>query len=594
MGLPEPGSPVARLLADLFPFRLILDLGSEARIAEAGDTLENWLGLPLAGRRFDECFAIRRPAVSALDAESLLNKRKSVFVLDALGTQHQLRGQMVIDSDRALFVGSPVLSTTTSIDELGLTMADFAPHDATLDMVVLQRFAQMQLADLQQRAVELEKAVSDRDRFSHRATTDSLTGLSNRRAFWESCRSALDTGLRLGLLFIDVDRFKSVNDHFGHGAGDAVLCTIADRLKNTVRIEDLVARLGGDEFAVLLVDADGPTVDDVVARLSKAIDPPINVDGNAIETSISIGVVTDAAGKSVDQLVQDADTAMYEGRQNGRGKVTWFADHMRAEREERRQLTTDLDLAVAEERIRAVFQPIVSLADRKLVSCEALARWEHPTQGAIPPETFVDLAELAGLIDDLDDLMLAQALTHLRNWHQVDSSLSVQVNVSGRSIGPAHAARVAAALTEAGVPPQSLIIEVTESWLIRNESEVAAALRTIASMGVRVHLDDFGTGYSSLAHIHALPITGLKIDRSFVKQATTSERSLRLIAATVSMAHSLDLEVTAEGVETEEVATLLFELGCDLGQGFLFGRPGPGENLAGHLAADPPSGTDGA
>ncbi|MEL7154968.1 MAG: EAL domain-containing protein [Actinomycetota bacterium] len=592
MGLFDTSGAGLGLVAELFPFRMILGPGPATTVVDAGPTLSRWLGRELTGEAFDDCFAVRRPALTALDPASVAARRRSVYVLDALGTPYQLRGQMIPDGDHLLFVGSPVLTTASNVEELGLSMTDFAPHDATVDMVVLQRFAEMQLADLQARAIELEEAVSARDQFSYRATTDSLTGLANRRAFWDSCRSAVESGAPLGLLFIDVDRFKSVNDRFGHGAGDAVLSQIADRLTQSVRISDLVARLGGDEFAVLLSDADTETVAGIVDRLVANVRAPIVFDERELSASVSIGVVTDTRGKSVDELVQDADAAMYEGRQRGRGNVTWFADRMRIEREERRVLIADLELAVAQAEIQAAFQPIVSLADRSVVSCEVLARWQHPTRGPMAPDTFIELAELAGLIDDLDDLMLARALHQLRDWQTHMPTMSVQVNASGRSIGPAHAARVATALAEVGVPPASLTIEVTESWLISNESEVAASLNTIADLGVRIHLDDFGTGYSSLTHINALPISGLKIDRSFVSQAIGSERSRRLIAATISMGHSLDLEVTAEGVETEEEAALLLELGCDLGQGYLFGRPGPGHDLTALLASAPEAGEE--
>ncbi|MEM9131584.1 MAG: EAL domain-containing protein [Actinomycetota bacterium] len=584
---PRDLGPIEPLLRELFPFRLIVDPGPPATIVGAGPVLTRWLGDELIGRTFEERFAIERPSGTGLSLDDIRAKHSSVFIVAARRGQRKLRGQMVVWDDRILFLGSPMLSTEAELDGLGLAMTDFAPHDATLDMVVLQRFAQMQVEDLALRSAELRRAEMAQAVLNEEAMTDPLTSLPNRRAFWESCQAALDAGRRIGLLFIDVDRFKSINDRFGHGAGDAVLRALAERLHGGVRDGDLVARLGGDEFVVLLLDADDDTVGLVVDRLGAAAAEPIDVDTVSLTTTISIGVVAADGDNTVDELLQNADAAMYEGRSRDRGTATWFADRMRLERNDRRELTNHLERAVTEGEITAAFQPIVSLDDWSVTGCEALARWHHPTRGQIPPDAFIELAELSGLVADLDNLMLRLALAEVRRWHELVPDLSVQVNVSGRSVRPDLAERVATALDEADVEPGHLVVEVTESWLLRDEPEVAAAFNAIADLGAHVHLDDFGTGYSSLAHIHALPISGLKVDRSFVNRLSTSERSRRLIAATIGLARSLDLEVTAEGVETEDQAELLDELGCDVAQGYFFGRPMPAEEFRA-LLEDPP------
>lgn len=581
------GGRFDEFLNDLFPFHLTLQLDTTPTIFRAASTLERWLGCDFADRPFADCFDILRPAISALDGPTLLAKRDTVFVIEAKGHFAQLRGQIVVlGSERAIFIGSPVLTTTTRVEELGLSLADFAPHDVTVDLIVLQRFAEMQLADLKEQAAELDEAQAATARLSESAATDPLTGLANRRAFWSRCGAEIDNQRELALLFIDVDRFKAVNDVHGHGVGDAVLRSIGSRLTETVRPDDLVARLGGDEFAVLLADADQRTTASIVGRIQDAVGKPIDIDGHICESSISIGVVSRTANETVDELVQDADAAMYEGRQHGPGRITWFADRMRVEREERRALTEHLEQAVDRGSVGTVFQPILRLDDRSMATCEALARWDHPERGPIAPATFIELAERAALIERLDDLMLSRSLENLLDWQKLSPTIGVQVNVSGRSIGPSLAGRIAGALDRTGVNAASLTIELTESWLMQNEAEVAAALNEIADLGVRIHLDDFGTGYSSLAHIHELPISGLKIDRSFVGQALVSERSRRLIAATIGMAHSLELEVIAEGVEDEETARLLRELGCNYGQGFLFARPGTGRDVVAILESE--------
>lgn len=574
------GGSADGFFSDLFPFHIVLELGESPTIISTGKTLETWIGQELAGQPFFDRFSIVRPATPTLDEATLEGKKQAVFVLSAEGHFAKLRGQIAVArAGHAVFIGSPVLTSTAKLDELGLSIADFAPHDATVDLIVLQQFTEMQLADLKEQAVELNEAHEARDRFSESAATDPLTGLANRRAFWSRCSAELATGRKVALLFIDVDRFKAVNDVYGHRVGDVVLCTLADRLSATLRPADVVARLGGDEFAVLLNDVDHRATEAIVKRIQTLIPQPVEVDGHVCRTSISIGVVHRSANETVDDLIQDADAAMYEGRHLGPGRVTWFADRMRAEREERRTLTDDLEQAIATGAVYPAFQPIVDLKSGTVRTCEALARWNHPERGFISPDRFIELAERAALVDRLDDLMLGQALAELVLWHAQDPTFGLQVNVSGRSIGPTLVTRIDHALEVFEINPETLTIEVTESWLIQNETEVAAALHDVAALGVRIHLDDFGTGYSSLAHIHALPISGLKIDRSFVGPAMRSERSRRLIAATIGMARSLELEVVAEGVEDEETAALLLDLGCDYGQGYLFARPGTTEDI---------------
>ncbi|MEM7275714.1 MAG: diguanylate cyclase, partial [Actinomycetota bacterium] len=426
MGLSDPSVRVHRLLGELFPFHLVVELADKPVVVGAGYSIQRWLANPLVGRTFAKTFRLIRPAELALTEEGLESARGTVFILESLDRPVQLRGQMaLLGHDLAVFLGSPVLTTATSVEALGLSAADFAPHDVTLDLIVLQQVAQMQLADLRERATELDEAREARDRYSHSAATDSLTGLSNRRAFWDRCQAELATTSAVSLLFIDVDNFKSVNDLHGHAAGDAVLRRIADALSSTVRPVDTVARLGGDEFAVLLTGVDTDDTRAIVHRVRESATGLVEVDGQSLRISVSIGVVTGGPGMSVDDLVKDADVAMYEGRTRGRGRVTWFAERMRTEREERRTLTEDLEAAVEAGQIDTVYQPIVRLDDRSIVALEALARWTHPTRGPIEPSTFIALAEGAGLIGAIDRLMIDRSLQELAVWRRSAPSLRV-------------------------------------------------------------------------------------------------------------------------------------------------------------------------
>lgn len=593
--------PAELLLAAAFPYHLLIDLTS-GRIVARGDIVARWLGRELVGERFEDCFTLIRPKVDGITAEALAGRTRDVFMLD-YDRDHKLRGQMIVHGDHAVFVGSPAITMATSIEAVGLKMTDFAPHDATPEIMVLAQFAEMKVRDLERRSDQLRQAIEDGERLSERASTDPLTGLANRRAFWEQCTAVLggaggggsadrersDDSQATGpiLLYLDVDGFKGINDEHGHQVGDEVLRVIADRLAGSVRTGDLVARVGGDEFAVLLRRVKLPAQDEVVERIRQTVVAEVSTEDGLIPISVSIGATTVQAGQTVDELIRDSDTAMYRGRAEHRGRITWFADRMRVEREERRMLTTDLLHTIRTGGIGTVYQPIVRLGDGSIVGFEALARWSHPERGPVTPAVFVELAERAGAIGELDRRVMETGLKQLASWRRTRSDLTLQVNASGRSIGPDLIERVVRFLGRARIPAHALSIEVTESWFIEGD-EVAAVLRDLTELGIQLHLDDFGTGYSSLTHLHEFPISGVKIDRSFVAQIVDSERSRRLVAATISMARSLGLDVIAEGIETAAQAQLLAELGCTLAQGFLYSPPvdaaAATELLSGRLA----------
>ncbi len=562
--------------AALFPYRFVLDRTADLEFTTVGVGLQRWFGSELVGRRFHDLFEVARPVGADLTADDLESRLSEVFFMAHRETGRRLRGQVLLSEDGSdlLFVGSPVVTGAQTLTELGLGFDDFALHDATADIVVLSRFSSIQIKDLERQTEVLREALEVRDALSYRASTDPLTEVANRRAFWERSPQLLKSASPARppvLVYIDIDAFKSINDDQGHQIGDEILRIMAARLTETTRESDLLARLGGDEFVLLFSDLRPDDREPVVERLRARLMEPTETHDGHVSLSISIGATVVGADQSLDEVIRDADTAMYRGRSTGRGKVTWFDTEMGNEREDRRLLTQHLRKALDDDEIHAVFQPLVDLKTGRLVGFEALARWHHRDRGLIPPARFVELAERDGIVDRLDFSVLDQALAAMSRWQEARSDLRVQVNLSGVSIDSRTPDRIARALCRFGVPPSSLTVEVTESWLIGDDQ--ARVLDQVAELGVGLDLDDFGTGFSSMTHLQTLPIDGLKIDRSFVGRMLESNRDRRLVAATLSMARSLGLSVVAEGVETAEMADLLVELGCPLAQGYYFAKP---------------------
>ena len=429
-----------------------------------------------------------------------------------------------------------------------------------------------------------------------RVLTDPLTGLANRtqlhEAIGRACRRAA-TPSRVAVLFLDLDDFKLVNDGLGHAAGDSVLSSVADRLRRATRGVDLVARLGGDEFGVLLDGLTGAgDVSHVLQRVQAALREPMDLDGRPFTTTASIGVAHWDGTASATQLLHNADLAMYRAKAFGKAQHAVFDAQMQAAARERLELARDLRDAVRSGGIHAAFQPIVDLATGHVLKAEALARWTHPTRGPISPAVFIPLAEETGVIDELGAVMLGHACRQLRAWqhaaHAVPEGatrgpIGVTVNVSGRQVDRGGlVAAVRAALAESGADPAGLTLELTESVAMRDPERLLRVLDELASDGVAVAIDDFGTGYSSLSYLHRFPVDVLKIDRSFVAEldaVPARPQAATLVRTIVSVANALGLQTVAEGVETVAQRDALLALGCDLGQGYLFGRPAAAEAL---------------
>jgi diguanylate cyclase (GGDEF)-like protein/PAS domain S-box-containing protein len=417
---------------------------------------------------------------------------------------------------------------------------------------------------------------------SHQAFHDSLTDLANKALFTDRLDHALARAERnargVAVLFIDLDEFKTVNDGLGHTAGDELLIAVAERFRGCLRATDTAARLGGDEFAVLIEDVDDEHDAEVVAQqLLDALGEPFTIAGQELYVRASIGIAHGRAAAASDQLLRDADLAMYAAKHSGKNGYRTFEAGTQFDALDKLELGSALRRAFDRDEIFVQYQPIIDLVTGQVVGAEALARWNHFERGPIGPDTFIPLAEETGLIVELGDRVLLAACKQVRAWqleHRPNTPLSISVNVSPvQLVQPDYVERVAFALRESGLAASSLVLEITETTLMRDTDRCILTLCALREIGVRVAIDDFGTGYSSLSYLHQLPVDILKIDRSFVAAIETGSSDRSLAPAIVSLASALDLVVVAEGVETEFQGNTLRGVGCELAQGYYFARP---------------------
>jgi diguanylate cyclase (GGDEF)-like protein/PAS domain S-box-containing protein len=424
--------------------------------------------------------------------------------------------------------------------------------------------------------------------------SDPLTQIPNRLYFMDRLESAIETAgetsAAFAVLFVDLDQFKLVNDSLGHAAGDELLIDVAGRLRASIRTssrpggygKSVVARVGGDEFAILLDHIQHEAEPAIVAaRILERLGEPFHLEGRRMFVSASIGIALSYGGASPEDLLSNADTAMYSAKANGKGRYEFFDEAMRERIVNRFEIETGLRRAIDENQLVLHNQPIISTVDDGICGFEALVRWNHPQRGMIPPSEFIPVAEESDLIVLLGRWVLRESCRQMAEWHRRFSgvpSLTVNVNVSSRQLCDSHLiADVELALTESGLDPACLALEVTESSIMGNAEQTLVTLDRLRAMNVRLEIDDFGTGYSSLSYLQRLPFGTLKIDRSFIRDLSAGSDSLDIAKAIVEMAHSLRLDVIAEGVETEEQLDLLRGLGCNYVQGFLFSKPVPAE-----------------
>ena len=435
---------------------------------------------------------------------------------------------------------------------------------------------------------ELERA--HQVELQHRAHHDFLTGLGNRSLFYEHTGSALAVARRernrVGVLLVDLDGFKDINDGLGHDHGDRLLAEVASRLRNTVRDGDIVARLGGDEFAVALTS--GVSQHSALAaaqRIADAVGAPITLGGIEVSVGSSIGVALfPDHGRSTEVVLRNADAAMYEAKRKYSGIELY--QQQAGHRQTRAVLVQSLRQAIAEHRLVLHYQPKIDLKAGRVTGAEALVRWQQPDGSYVPPAEFIPLAEATGLIREITPLVLADALQECRRWLDDGLDLDVAVNVTTPDISHSDFPDIVeGALERTGVDGTHLTVEITESSLIRNQTQVIVGLRELAQLGVSVSLDDFGTGYSSLGLLDQLPVSELKIDRGFVRESDRPATTA-IVRSVVSLGHALGLRVVAEGVETETLVRFAARLGCDAAQGYYYARPLPADEFRAWVAAD--------
>jgi diguanylate cyclase (GGDEF)-like protein/PAS domain S-box-containing protein len=416
----------------------------------------------------------------------------------------------------------------------------------------------------------------------HQAMHDGLTDLPNRTMLYETLEQSIQTsrtnGSMLALLLMDLDRFKEVNDTFGHQFGDLLLQQVAFRLRNQLRTGDTVARLGGDEFAIVLADTpDSTAVARTARNILNALEQPVIVDGQVLEVGASIGIALyPSHGTDARMLLRRADVAMYAAKQAQTGYSFHHDEHEVKKSDSADQLSLIVELRHAIERneLEPFYQPKLHMRSGLMTRAEVLLRWKHPQRGWISPSVFVPLAERTGIIRTITDWLFERSMAQVRAWQDAGAPIHIAVNISAKSLlDNALPSKIGHLLNRWGVDPRFLKIEITESSIMADPAHALAVLSMLQSMGVRLSVDDFGTGYSSLTHLRQLPIDEIKIDKSFVSGMTTNEADAAIVRTVIDLAHNLGKQVCAEGVEDEATWTMLRDLGCDLAQGYWMCRP---------------------
>jgi diguanylate cyclase (GGDEF)-like protein/PAS domain S-box-containing protein len=435
------------------------------------------------------------------------------------------------------------------------------------------------------------------ERLMHDAVHDNLTGLPNRELFVDRVGGAITRaqegqGNRPTVMFIDIDRFKNVNQSFGLVIGDSMLLTLARRLSRHLSPQDTLARLGGDQFAILLIsEIDPRQVATLAERVRRALRTPMKISGKEIVLTASIGIVVfDGAQATPQDLLREGEIAMLRAKRGGADRIEIFNPATRGEEENRLPLESDLRRAIDRQQIAVLYQPITRLASNQLAGFEALLRWDHPTKGRLGADDFVPMAEETGLITELGTYVLSQALEQAVRWHKAlpreRDPLFVSVNVSSRQLFRQDLVQeIRLLLAREAVPKGTLKLEITESLVMENPERAVEILTWLKTFGASLALDDFGTGYSSLSYLHRFPCDTIKIDRSLVRDSGLNGSSPMILKSIIALAHELGKEVVAEGIETERDAAYLRSIGCEFGQGYYYGEPMSAKDVAGLLSA---------
>ncbi|MEM7095748.1 MAG: bifunctional diguanylate cyclase/phosphodiesterase [Actinomycetota bacterium] len=576
------------LLDRILRFHLVLD--DHGRVAHLG---------PALGRLVPGALGAALAAIAETDDETVdlaagaPSWSRRIVVLRFKDPELRIRGELLaLDDDRWLFAGVLDPTDASRLRELGLTPADFAPCDLTLDFSMFQWTRDTQVRETRLALLQLRRSIDEGRLLRKQANTDELTGLATRNRFLQVVDEAIidhrsTDATQIAVVTINIDRFKSINDLNGHPVGDRALIHVADHISDVLGEGATVARLGNDEFAVMipgLLRGDEETMHSIVGLCDQVVGlnhEPVVIDGTRVPIRLSIGVALHEEQVSAGELLRHADIAMAAARDSIDGPIGVFDPHTQRDYELRRLLTDDLETAIDERAIELVFQPIVDLSTRKAIKYEVLSRWTHPIHGPVSPGLFFELAERCHLAQKLDRYIIHRAL------HVAAERLSVRgevpmlsVNVSALSLNDSLVDFLQATLQEMHYPANRLSVEVTETSSVRDMTRTGRVLNKLDALGIVVSLDDFGTGFSSLTYLHQLPIGALKIDRSFVADMLTSRKALELVRSILGVARSLDLPVVAEGIETVEQCVMLQNLGCSQGQGFYFARPEPAEATA--------------
>ena len=583
--------------------RMLDDVIGGATIADVGEmmsTINHFQNALLAGvtgedgvvrtRMFDEIRS--RLAVMSIGEAAIERSREEQSAREALsGSMLELQ-LLAIDEDgpgtrgrieatlRDMQDALQTLALATTTDLKRSVASDLSLTDAALHLH-LTLLAVTVLCGISLLALAVRKGW-----VQHRlARRDGLTGLMNRLGFSETLGRLVaepGSGNEVGLILLDLDHFKNVNDTFGHAAGDLLLKGVAARLSTLADDDVHVGRLGGDEFALVLAARRAHGVaDEKVERIKRLLVEPIDLGTKQVTAGMSIGVaVTPLGWYDANTLLKNADIALYAAKAAGRGRSRSFSAKMDRELRDRRKLEDDLRRAAAEGQVEAHFQPIVDLRSGRVVSCEALARWNRPGHGLVPPVRFITVAEETGLIGQIGGSILRQACVAARDWPE---DVRVSVNLSAHQFDGDLAGAVQATLAAAGIAPARLELEITESVLVKDGELVARVLGDLRRLGVQIALDDFGTGFSSLSYLQRFAIDRIKIDQSFVRHLSDSSESAAIVESICLLANKLGLSTTAEGIETEVHASLLRDFGCVEGQGYLFARPMPLAACTSHI-----------
>jgi diguanylate cyclase (GGDEF)-like protein/PAS domain S-box-containing protein len=565
-------------------------------------------GLVLAGRDVTE----RKQAEEALRVNEerwralLMNSSDLITVLDADGrvayaspsverllgvTSEQILDMSVFelvhhdDLERAGDILLDLLESEGPSDPIEIRVRHVSGEYRSIEAVAKNMLDDPNIGGIVINVRDITERKRAEEALARQATTDSLTGLANRALLLDRVTAALNHSERTGalttVLFLDIDHFKLVNDSLGHAVGDELLIAVADRLQDFLRDGDSAARLGGDEFVLCCENVESyDEAADIADRLADVLAEPMVLGGQDMSVTASIGITCACdASRTAEDLLRDADVAMYRAKERGRARSEVFLPSMRTRARERLEQQLDVRRALTAGQFRMTYQPVIRLSNNELAGAEALVRWAHPRQGLVLPSEFIPAAEETGLIEPLGTWVLAEAIAEAAAWNRESPTpLGVSINLSARQFASGQLpGLIGAALDMHGLDPQRLCLEITEGVLVEEPDVVGSLLKELADLGCRIAIDDFGTGYSSLAYLKRFPVEILKIDQSFLYGIEREGENRTIVEAIIGLASNLGLKVIAEGVETAEQLKIVRDLGCDIAQGFYIGRPIPPE-----------------